>query len=156
MLYPNVCLFLTHWLSTYVNFPLKLRISLLLSTVLTWIYAFAQVTPLLRILPPFSELKNDKLFMLMEKGEMDLEKHLHLNRKMECEKIRDLWIQMLCAVNSIHKQGIIHTDLKPANFLFVDSSLKLIDFGIAKGLQVMGFDTIAYQLLLNFQLNLRQ
>ena len=79
--------------------------------------------------------------MLMEKGEMDLEKHLHLNRKMEYDKIRHLWIQMLCAVNSIHKQGIIHTDLKPANFLFVDSSLKLIDFGIAKGLQVRGFDT---------------
>ena len=86
---------------------------------------------------PFSELKNEKLFMLMEKGEMDLEKYLHLNRQMECEKIRDLWTQMLCAVNSIHKQGIIHTDLKPANFLFVDSTLKLIDFGIAKGLKVM-------------------
>ena len=74
--------------------------------------------------------------MLMEKGEMDLEKYLHLNRKMESEEIRNLWLQMLCAVKSIHKQGIIHTDLKPANFLFVDSALKLIDFGIAKGLQV--------------------
>ena len=88
------------------------------------------------IFPHFSELKNEKLFMLMEKGEMDLEKYLHLNKSLKCEEIRNLWIQMLCAVNSIHKQGIIHTDLKPANFLFVNSTLKLIDFGIAKGLQV--------------------
>ena len=67
---------------------------------------------------------------------MDLEKYLHLNRTMEDKQMRTIWRQMLCAVNRIHKQGIIHTDLKPANFLFVDSALKLIDFGIAKGLQV--------------------
>ena len=84
----------------------------------------------------FSELKNETLFMLMEKGEMDLEKYLRLNNKLEDGRIRTLWVQMLSAVASIHKQGIIHTDLKPPNFLFVDSALKLIDFGIAKGLQV--------------------
>ena len=67
---------------------------------------------------------------------MDLEKYLHLNGTMEDKQLRTIWSQMLCAVSRIHKQGIIHTDLKPANFLFVDSTLKLIDFGIAKGLQV--------------------
>jgi serine/threonine-protein kinase TTK/MPS1 len=42
---------------------------------------------------------------------------------------------MLKAVHSIHDQRIIHGDLKPANFLFVRGSLKLIDFGIAKAIQ---------------------
>lgn len=42
---------------------------------------------------------------------------------------------MLRAVHSIHEERIIHGDLKPANFLFVRGSLKLIDFGIAKAIQ---------------------
>ncbi len=82
------------------------------------------------------EIKNEVLHMLMERGDMDLDKFLRTNRNLEQDQIKDLWRQMLNAVNTIHKRGIIHTDLKPANFLFVDSALKLIDFGIAKGIQV--------------------
>jgi serine/threonine protein kinase len=43
-------------------------------------------------------------------------------------------LQMLEAVNTIHEERIVHTDLKPANFLFVKGVLKLIDFGIAKAI----------------------
>jgi serine/threonine protein kinase len=43
---------------------------------------------------------------------------------------------MLEAVQTIHEERIIHGDLKPANFLFVEGALKLIDFGIAKAVQV--------------------
>ena len=46
--------------------------------------------------------------------------------------IRLLWQQMLSSVNTIHQISIIHSDLKPANFLFVRGCLKLIDFGIAR------------------------
>lgn len=42
--------------------------------------------------------------------------------------------QMLEAVNTIHEERIVHSDLKPANFLLVKGSLKLIDFGIAKAI----------------------
>ncbi|KFM81534.1 Dual specificity protein kinase Ttk, partial [Stegodyphus mimosarum] len=45
--------------------------------------------------------------------------------------IKFYWGQMLEAVADIHKYGIIHSDLKPANFLLVAGNLKLIDFGIA-------------------------
>lgn len=31
--------------------------------------------------------------------------------------------------------GIVHSDLKPANFVIVNASLKLIDFGIANRIQ---------------------
>lgn len=42
---------------------------------------------------------------------------------------------MLEAVQAIHEQRIVHSDLKPANFLLVQGNLKLIDFGIAKAIQ---------------------
>ncbi len=41
---------------------------------------------------------------------------------------------MLEAVHTIHEERIVHSDLKPANFLFVKGVLKLIDFGIAKAI----------------------
>ncbi|XP_020528241.1 serine/threonine-protein kinase mph1-like [Amborella trichopoda] len=43
--------------------------------------------------------------------------------------------QILKAVNTIHEERIVHSDLKPANFLLVKGSLKLIDFGIANAIQ---------------------
>lgn len=39
------------------------------------------------------------------------------------------------AVQTIHEARIVHSDLKPANFLMVEGQLKLIDFGIAKAIQ---------------------
>ena len=41
----------------------------------------------------------------------------------------------LQAVDTIHRERIVHSDLKPANFLVVEGQLKLIDFGIAKAIQ---------------------
>ena len=43
---------------------------------------------------------------------------------------------LLCvqAVSTIHQARIVHSDLKPANFLVVEGQLKLIDFGIAKAI----------------------
>ena len=40
----------------------------------------------------------------------------------------------LQAVHIIHEARIVHSDLKPANFLMVEGTLKLIDFGIAKAI----------------------
>lgn len=36
---------------------------------------------------------------------------------------------------TIHEARIVHSDLKPPNFLVVEGTLKLIDFGIAKAIQ---------------------
>lgn len=44
------------------------------------------------------------------------------------------FIQMLEAVQVIHEERMVHSDLKPANFVLVKGSLKLIDFGIAKAI----------------------
>lgn len=79
------------------------------------------------------------LYLVMECGDVDLATMLK-NRRLEKKVIdenhlRLYWQQMLEAVQTIHSEKIVHSDLKPANFLFVSGILKLIDFGIAKGIQ---------------------
>ena len=41
---------------------------------------------------------------------------------------------MLQAVQVVHDEKIVHSDLKPANFVLVKGQLKLIDFGIANAI----------------------
>ncbi|RUS34918.1 hypothetical protein BC938DRAFT_477831 [Jimgerdemannia flammicorona] len=85
-----------------------------------------------------SEVNYEKsyLMMLMECGEIDLAHVLtkQQGKPINLNFIRLYWEQMLQAVDAIHQEKIVHSDLKPANFLFVEGSLKLIDFGIAKAI----------------------
>ena len=76
------------------------------------------------------------LIMVMEIGEIDLNALLQerTGKSISMNFIRHTWEQMLEAVYVIHEQGIVHTDLKPANFVLVKGALKLIDFGIAKAI----------------------
>lgn len=41
---------------------------------------------------------------------------------------------MLQAVQVIHDEKIVNSDLKPGNFVLVKGQLKLIDFGIANAI----------------------
>ncbi|XP_060594055.1 dual specificity protein kinase TTK-like isoform X2 [Ruditapes philippinarum] len=88
-----------------------------------------------------SEYKQDEnqLYVLMECGNEDLASFFRSQTKTRRQLSDNLicfyWEMMLEAVQALHKEGIIHSDLKPANFLLVGGNLKLIDFGIAKALQ---------------------
>ena len=86
------------------------------------------------------DLQRKSIFVVMEVGEVDLNQVLQqralskTSRSLNMNFIRLTWQQMLSAVHCIHEERIIHSDLKPANFLFVRGALKLIDFGIAKAI----------------------
>jgi 3-phosphoinositide dependent protein kinase-1 len=56
-----------------------------------------------------------------------------LQRKPAIEAIRSIYAQILLTLGEIHRQGIIHRDVKPENFLFdSENRVKIIDFGSAK------------------------
>ncbi|WFC96575.1 dual-specificity kinase [Malassezia brasiliensis] len=78
-------------------------------------------------------LNKDTLKILLELGEMDFSSVLKAHGPLTHTQICTYWRQMLEAVHFVHEKGnLVHTDLKPANFLLVRERLKLIDFGIAQ------------------------
>ncbi|KAI0754933.1 kinase-like domain-containing protein [Daedaleopsis nitida] len=90
-----------------------------------------------------SEVKNSPstggkgtLYLIMECGEIDFARLLSEQQKeiMDPVWVAYYWKQMLQAVHIIHEEKIVHSDLKPANFVLVKGQLKLIDFGIANAI----------------------
>ncbi|KAI9812106.1 MAG: Dual-specificity kinase, spindle pole body (SPB) duplication and spindle checkpoint function [Thelocarpon impressellum] len=87
------------------------------------------------------ELNEEKqtLSVLLEIGESDLNRLLEraLNAgdsTFDICLVRHYWKEMLECLWAVHQHNIVHSDLKPANFLLVKGRLKLIDFGIANAI----------------------
>ncbi|KAI1176025.1 kinase-like protein [Nemania sp. FL0916] len=91
------------------------------------------------------EMNDDKkvLSLLMEMGELDL--YTLIKKRASSENstaakfdpafVRYVWQEMLECLASVHAYDIVHSDLKPANFVLVQGRLKLIDFGIANAIR---------------------
>ena len=57
------------------------------------------------------------------------------------EKILELFLQVCAAADHAHRALIVHRDIKPANVLVTgDGQCKLLDFGIAKEIEINGGD----------------
>ncbi|KAK5633066.1 hypothetical protein RRF57_008780 [Xylaria bambusicola] len=88
------------------------------------------------------EMNDEKqlLSLVMEMGELDLntlirQRHSPENAKFDPVFVRYVWQEMLQCMAAVHACDIVHSDLKPANFVVVKGRLKLIDFGIANAIQ---------------------
>uniref|UniRef100_A0A7E4VTD6 Protein kinase domain-containing protein n=1 Tax=Panagrellus redivivus TaxID=6233 RepID=A0A7E4VTD6_PANRE len=76
------------------------------------------------------EIRNNRLFVVLEHGDSDFQQYIK-KAEINPHMIKFYWKEMLECVKVIHDKNIVHSDLKPANFLLVKGFLKLIDFGIA-------------------------
>ncbi|EFN86837.1 Dual specificity protein kinase TTK [Harpegnathos saltator] len=83
------------------------------------------------------QIRESMVHVVMEMGDTDLSrllKSMSQEKQIPLTMILYYWTEMLTAVKHIHNNGVIHSDLKPANFLLVRGRLKLIDFGIASNI----------------------
>ncbi|CAF0913189.1 unnamed protein product [Adineta steineri] len=71
-------------------------------------------------------------FIVMERGGLDLEKTLINKRTISIAQQKNLWKQMLNILITLHKNSLVHLDLKPSNLVFFGDRLKLVDLGIAQ------------------------
>ncbi|MBU4404131.1 MAG: serine/threonine protein kinase, partial [Acidobacteria bacterium] len=88
-----------------------------------------------RIIKIFSlEMWQGIHFLVMELAAgQSLKFHLKEKGQYSWPQFKNTFLQILEAVEVLHRHGIVHRDLKPANILIADEQkIKILDFGLAK------------------------
>jgi eukaryotic-like serine/threonine-protein kinase len=85
------------------------------------------------VVKTFDEEERSRLYMVLEwvDGRL-LRTILNEERQLPIERATNFALQILDALDTMHKHGVVHRDLKPENIMVDDQDrIKLIDFGIA-------------------------
>jgi serine/threonine-protein kinase len=85
------------------------------------------------VVKTFDSDERSRLYMVIEwvDGQL-LRSILNKERELPIERATNLTLQILDALDTMHKHGVVHRDLKPENIMVDDADrIKLIDFGIA-------------------------
>eukprot|EP00392_Amoebophrya_sp_AT5.2_P004151 g4159.t1 len=77
------------------------------------------------VLPPKNSSKDHSCLRLGTRSEVG----------MTFLEVHECFLQMLRGLEHIHRHKIVHSDVKPANFLLVRGRIKLSDFGLARRIQ---------------------
>ena len=86
----------------------------------------------------FGLVQTGEPFIVMEFVDgASLQEYMDRAAPMSYQDTREVVLQILSAIDAIHKIGLVHRDVKPANMMLVKASrpklfLKMLDFGIAR------------------------
>lgn len=84
--------------------------------------------------PPESLATLEDVYIMSELMETDLHRIIYSRQPLSDDHLSYFLYQMLTALKYIHSAAVIHRDLKPSNILLnADCSLKVCDFGLARG-----------------------
>jgi len=76
--------------------------------------------------------ENDRDFLVMEYLEGETLADRLLKGALPTSEVLKIAIQIADALESAHRQGLVHRDLKPGNVMLTRDGAKLLDFGLAK------------------------
>src|SRR6266702_2924064 len=71
-------------------------------------------------------------FLVMEYLEGETLAHRLKKGPLPPEQVLRYAIQIIDALDTAHRHGVIHRDLKPGNIMLTETGAKLLDFGLAK------------------------
>ncbi|KAF8349622.1 kinase-like domain-containing protein [Amanita rubescens] len=75
----------------------------------------------------------NNIYLAMMYYPTDIESEIIRCRKFSADRARFYMVEMIIALDELHKRGIVHRDVKAANILIrVDGHIALADFGLAK------------------------
>jgi len=93
------------------------------------------IVNMLDVIPPPDIMKFDALSIVCEFVETDLRQLIASDQYFTTQHIEHMLHQLLLGLKYMHSANIAHRDIKPANILVNgDCSLKICDFGLARGL----------------------
>ncbi|CAH0479314.1 unnamed protein product [Peronospora belbahrii] len=75
-------------------------------------------------------IKKDELYLIMDLADTDLRRLIRSKTKIEEAHIAAIMYQLVCGVQTLHENGVLHRDLKPDNILVTKNcDVKITNFG---------------------------